>query len=127
MIQAAEANIASTTDRSIVIPGHGPIGHRTQIIEYRNMLVAIRGKVAELKAQGRSLDDILAAKPTADYDAKWGNFVIGPAFSPVSSTRASDRLAPAAPASVVAAEHPAGEEAAVRCPLRAGHVMPAPA
>jgi hypothetical protein len=42
--------------------------------------VGIRENVATLKRQGRSLDEIVAAKPTAAYDEKWGNFVIGPAL-----------------------------------------------
>ena len=36
------------------------------------MLVAIREKVATLKRSGRSLDEIIAAKPTSEFDAKWG-------------------------------------------------------
>jgi hypothetical protein len=40
------------------------------------MLVTIRDKVAALKKQGRSRDEVVAAKPTADYDAKWGGFVV---------------------------------------------------
>jgi hypothetical protein len=44
------------------------------------MLASIRGNVAALKKQGRSLDEIIAAKPMASYDAKWGNFVITPAL-----------------------------------------------
>jgi len=44
------------------------------------MLVAIRENVAKLKQQGRSLDETIAAKPTAAFDAKWGQFVITPAF-----------------------------------------------
>jgi hypothetical protein len=40
------------------------------------MRVAIRGKVADLKKQGKSLDEAVAAKPIADYDAKSGGFVI---------------------------------------------------
>jgi hypothetical protein len=36
--------------------------------------------VSKLKKQGRSLDEIVVAKPTADYDWKWGQFVITPAF-----------------------------------------------
>jgi hypothetical protein len=40
------------------------------------MLVSVREKVADLKNQGKSLDEVLAAKPTANYDAKWGGFVI---------------------------------------------------
>jgi tellurite resistance protein len=46
----------------------------------RDMLVAIRGNVAALKAKGGSLDDIIKAKPTAVFDAKWGQFVIDPGF-----------------------------------------------
>jgi len=42
------------------------------------MLVTMRDKVAKLKQQGRSLDE--TAKPTAAFDAKWGQFVITPAF-----------------------------------------------
>jgi glyoxylase-like metal-dependent hydrolase (beta-lactamase superfamily II) len=76
MIRAAEANVANTNDETIVIPGHGTIGNKSQLIEFRDMLVAIREKVAGLKKQGKSLEDAVAAKPTADFDAKWGGFVI---------------------------------------------------
>ena len=48
--------------------------------EFRDMLVAIRGKVAALKKQGGSLDEAIAAKPTAAYDTKWGQFLITPAM-----------------------------------------------
>ena len=42
------------------------------------MLVAIRENVAKLKQQGRVLDETVAAKPTAAFDAKWGQFLITP-------------------------------------------------
>jgi hypothetical protein len=81
MIKAAEANIAPATDRTIVIPGHGhPISNRTELQAYRDMLVAIRENIAKLKQQGRSLDEVISARPTAAFDAKWGQFVITPAF-----------------------------------------------
>ncbi|RYZ61305.1 MAG: MBL fold metallo-hydrolase, partial [Proteobacteria bacterium] len=76
MIRAAETNIARVTDKTIVIPGHGPIGGKPDLVEFRDMLVAVREKVAGLKKQGKSLEEILAAKPTAQYDKKWGTFVI---------------------------------------------------
>jgi glyoxylase-like metal-dependent hydrolase (beta-lactamase superfamily II) len=76
MIRAAEANVARATDKTIVIPGHGPMGNKSQLIKFRDMLVAIREKVAVLKKQGKSRDEVVAAKPTADYDAKWGGFVV---------------------------------------------------
>jgi glyoxylase-like metal-dependent hydrolase (beta-lactamase superfamily II) len=75
-IRAAEANVARVTNKTIVIPGHGPIGNKSQLIEFRDMLVAIRDKVSALKNQGRSLAEVVAVKPTADYDAKWGAWVI---------------------------------------------------
>jgi glyoxylase-like metal-dependent hydrolase (beta-lactamase superfamily II) len=74
MIRAAEANVARVTDKTVVIPGHGPIGNKSQLIEYRDVLAAIRNRVAALKREGKSLNEILAAKPTAAYDAKWGGF-----------------------------------------------------
>src|SRR5256886_14969167 len=74
MIRAAEANVARVTDKTIVIPGHGPIGNKSQLIEYRDVLAAIRDRIAALKREGKSLDEIVAAKPTAAYDAKWGGF-----------------------------------------------------
>jgi glyoxylase-like metal-dependent hydrolase (beta-lactamase superfamily II) len=81
MIRAAEANFAAATDKTIVIPGHGqPVSNRTELQAYRDMLVAIRENVAKLKQQGHSLDEVIAAKPTATFDAKWGQFVITPAF-----------------------------------------------
>jgi glyoxylase-like metal-dependent hydrolase (beta-lactamase superfamily II) len=76
MIGAAEANVARVTDKTIVIPGHGPIGNRSQLIEFRDMLVSVREKVSALKKEGKSVDEVVAAKPTTDYDAKWGGFVI---------------------------------------------------
>lgn len=80
-ILAADANLAVTTDTTIIIPGHGPpVSNRSQLRDYRDMLVGIRGNVAALKKQGRSLEETVAAKPTASYDAKWGNFVITPAL-----------------------------------------------
>jgi glyoxylase-like metal-dependent hydrolase (beta-lactamase superfamily II) len=81
MIKAAEANLAAATDRTIVIPGHGdPVSNRTELSAYRDMLVAIHANVARLKQQGRSLEEAIAAKPTAAFDAKWGQFVITPEF-----------------------------------------------
>jgi glyoxylase-like metal-dependent hydrolase (beta-lactamase superfamily II) len=80
MIRAAEANVAGVTDKTIVIPGHGPIGNKSQLIEFRDMLVSVRDKVSTLKKEGKSLEEVVAAKPTADYDAKWGGFVVDGIF-----------------------------------------------
>jgi len=78
-IQAAEANLAAFTGKTIFIPGHGPVGSRSDVAEFGDMLVAIRENVSALKKQGRSLSETIAAKPTTAYDAKWGQFLITPA------------------------------------------------
>jgi len=73
MIRATEANLAKVTDKMIVIPGHGEVADKSQLAFYRDLLVGTRERVAALKKQGRSLGEIVATKPTAATDAKWGN------------------------------------------------------
>jgi glyoxylase-like metal-dependent hydrolase (beta-lactamase superfamily II) len=81
-IRAAEANLKKAGADAIVIPGHGPVGDKSGLGEYRDMLVAVREKVAALKKAGRSADEVIAAHPTADYDARWGTFLMnGKAFT----------------------------------------------
>ncbi|CCB63367.1 putative cyclase/dehydrase [Hyphomicrobium sp. MC1] len=81
MIKAADANLAATTDKTIIVPGHGhPVSNRTELQAYRDMLLAIHENVAKLKQSGKSLDETIAAKPTAAFDAKWGQFIIDPDF-----------------------------------------------
>ncbi len=82
MIKAAEANLAKITEKTIVIPGHGKIGGKPELTEYRDMLVTIHDRVAALKREGKSLEEIIAAKPTAAYDSKWaGSFITGDVFT----------------------------------------------
>jgi glyoxylase-like metal-dependent hydrolase (beta-lactamase superfamily II) len=82
MIRAAEANVARVTDKTIVIPGHGPVAGKNELIEYRDLLVTVRERISTLKKEGKSLEEILAAKPTAAYDAKWGgSFLNGDFFT----------------------------------------------
>jgi len=73
MIRATEANLAKVTASTIVIPGHGAVGDKSQLGFYRDLLVNTREKVAVLKKQGKSLEEIVATKPTAATDATWGN------------------------------------------------------
>lgn len=81
MIAASDANLAAATNSTIIVPGHGkPVSNRAELQEWRDMLVAIRQNVAKLKKSGMSRDETVAAKPTAAFDAKFGNFVIDPGF-----------------------------------------------
>jgi glyoxylase-like metal-dependent hydrolase (beta-lactamase superfamily II) len=73
MIQATERNLAQSNANTIIIPGHGRVGDKAQLTEFRDMLVTTRDKVAALKKQGKILDEVVAAKPNAALDAKWGS------------------------------------------------------
>ena len=89
MIKAAEANLARVTEKTIVIPGHGKIGGKPEMTEYRDMLVTIHDRVAALKKEGKSLEEAIAAKPTAAYDSKWAtSFITGDVFTKLVFTGA---------------------------------------
>jgi glyoxylase-like metal-dependent hydrolase (beta-lactamase superfamily II) len=80
-IAACDATLSATNDDSIIIPGHGkPVSNKAELKEFRDMLAAIRDNVAKLKKDGKTRDEAVAAKPTAAFDAKWGQFVIDPGF-----------------------------------------------
>jgi cyclase len=51
-----------------VIPGHGPLSNRDGIEAFRNMLATVRDRVAVLVKEGKTLEEVMAAKPTADFD-----------------------------------------------------------
>jgi cyclase len=53
-----------------VIPGHGAIVDKSGLTAHRDMIIAIRDKVSQLVRQGKTLEEVVAAKPTADYDSK---------------------------------------------------------
>jgi len=65
-------------DNTKVIPGHGQLGNKTELKAYRDMLAAVHERMANLIKEGKNIDEILAAKPTADYDAKWGGGFLKP-------------------------------------------------
>ncbi len=75
MIDALGMAIAVVGPNTRVVPGHGPIMKRADIIAHRDMVVAVRDRVSELIKQGKSEDDVVAAHPTASFD---------PAFSVAS-------------------------------------------
>ena len=72
--------INASTEHTIIVPGHGEISNRAGLTEFRDMLVAVRANVASLKKSGKTLAETVAARPTAAFDAKYGDFLINPAF-----------------------------------------------
>jgi cyclase len=70
MLEGLDATMKSADANTKIIPGHGTIIKRDDIIPYRDMVVAVTDKVGGMIAQGKSLEEVLAAKVTAPYDAK---------------------------------------------------------
>lgn len=77
-IAAADRALALANDTTVIIPGHGAATNKVGLKAWRDMLVAIRAAVAKLVAQGKTLEQIQAAKPTAAWDAEWGQKFIKP-------------------------------------------------
>jgi glyoxylase-like metal-dependent hydrolase (beta-lactamase superfamily II) len=56
-----------------VIPGHGRVGDEADILDYRDMVVIVRDRIADLVKQGMTLQQVQATKPALDYDPRYGN------------------------------------------------------
>jgi cyclase len=69
-LEALDATMELATTDTKLIPGHGTVINRTDLIPYRGMIRAVQAKVQQMIAQGKTLQDVLAAHVTAPYDAK---------------------------------------------------------
>lgn len=82
VIAASERVLGGIDDQTRIIPGHGPVGTKADLQAYHDVLKTLRDRIAKLKAEGKSKDQVIAAKPTADHDAKWGaGFMKGDVFT----------------------------------------------
>jgi glyoxylase-like metal-dependent hydrolase (beta-lactamase superfamily II) len=68
MIAALDKIAALIDSGTKVIPGHGPLTDRKGVVAFRDMLAAVRDRVAKLIQEGKTLEQVVAAKPTADFD-----------------------------------------------------------
>jgi cyclase len=73
MIAATDAYLKLANAKTRIVPGHGPLADKAALTEYRTMLTTARDRMAKLVKEGKSEgeDDVVAAKPFADLDAKW--------------------------------------------------------
>jgi glyoxylase-like metal-dependent hydrolase (beta-lactamase superfamily II) len=72
VVGAADRVLAAVTDKTKIIPGHGPLATKADLQAYRDTVKTVRDRVAKLKAEGKTKEQAVAAKPTADLDAQWG-------------------------------------------------------
>ena len=73
MIAAVDGYLSTINDQTKIVPGHGPLANKADLVAFREMLVISRDRMASLIAEGKapSEADAQAAKPFADLDAKW--------------------------------------------------------
>jgi cyclase len=68
MLEGIGVTIGMAGPKTRIVPGHGPMVDRAALIAHRDMILAIRAKVAALVQQGKTVEEVLAAKPTSDFD-----------------------------------------------------------
>jgi cyclase len=71
-IAAADRILALADDNTKIIPGHGPLMTKADLVAYRQMLIEVRDRIGKLLAAKKTVEEIKAAKPLADLDARWG-------------------------------------------------------
>jgi glyoxylase-like metal-dependent hydrolase (beta-lactamase superfamily II) len=72
VIEAVERILEAASESTKIIPGHGPLSSRADLLRYRDLLVLARDRVAEAMAEGKGLEEIVESRPLADQDAEWG-------------------------------------------------------
>ena len=95
MIHSLDQILAQTDEQTKIVPGHGPVTARADLQDYRDMLVQVRQRVKDLVAAGKTMDEVVVAVPTKDFDARWGSGYVTPeaftrmVFSSLAGTKAS--------------------------------------
>ena len=72
LIAAMNLTLEISDDETKIIPGHGRLGGKADVVAYRDMLVELRARVAAGIASGKTLEEQVASNPLADLDAVWG-------------------------------------------------------
>ena len=73
MIKAVDKILTLADDNTKIIPGHGPLADKAQLASYRQMLGIAYKRLRKLKAEGKTAQEAVAAKPLADLEPTWGD------------------------------------------------------
>jgi cyclase len=72
MIAAATKLLAVADNNTKIVPGHGPLGNKADLMKFREMLSIVRERLQKLKSSGKTVQEAVAAKPLDDLDPVWG-------------------------------------------------------
>ncbi|TMG76378.1 MAG: MBL fold metallo-hydrolase [Betaproteobacteria bacterium] len=78
VIAAVDRILKVAGDDTKIIPGHGPLGNKADLKAYREMLAAVSGNIRSQIGAGKTLEQVIASKPTAKYDEVWGKGFLAP-------------------------------------------------
>ena len=78
MIAAVEEVLELANDETVIIPGHGTISNRAELVVYHNLLKTVRDRIGAAIAQGQTLEQVLADSPLTDLDEKYGQGFLKP-------------------------------------------------
>ena len=93
MLAGLQAVVDAAGPSTKIVPGHGAIVDKNAVAAHRQMIIAIRDKVAALVKQGKTQQEVIAAKPTSEYDAKvpqagtTGERFVGQLYAELSGAR----------------------------------------
>jgi glyoxylase-like metal-dependent hydrolase (beta-lactamase superfamily II) len=78
MVAACDYVLGIATERTKIIPGHGPLGDRASLKSFRDMLATVSTRVKKMLAEGKKLEEITASGVSSDFDPQWGKGFIKP-------------------------------------------------
>jgi len=78
MIHSLDQILAQTDEQTKIVPGHGSVTTRANLQDYRDMLVQVRQRIKDLVAAGKTMDEVVAALPTKDFDPRWASGYVTP-------------------------------------------------
>jgi hypothetical protein len=78
VIAGCDRALGIARDDTKIIPGHGPLSNKAELKAYRDMLAVVAERIGKMVSEGKTGEEIAAAKPTADLDEKWGKGFVKP-------------------------------------------------
>jgi glyoxylase-like metal-dependent hydrolase (beta-lactamase superfamily II) len=78
LIDAVEGVMKKIDEETKVIPGHGPLSNKKELSAFRDMLKGVRDKIAPMVDAGKSLQEVIETRPTAEFDEAWGKGFLKP-------------------------------------------------
>ncbi|MGB0122284.1 MAG: MBL fold metallo-hydrolase [Silvibacterium sp.] len=80
MIQGVDQILQLADDKTKIVPSHGSAGNKFILADYRQMLSTVANRIEKMKIAGQTLDQVIAAKATADLDSQWSHGEMTPAM-----------------------------------------------